>query len=189
MPSFSPTSESHLDTCDMRMKICSVCGDEKEISLFGYSRPNVHRANCKVCQNEYNRQWRSENPDKAKKYIAGQVKYHKAYRMENREKRNERLKKWGRENPGKKRAQKYRHRYGIDIKDYEDLLLSQESCCAICKSKDKGRKGAKYFVIDHCHDSGKVRGLLCHKCNVILGYAEDGIDRLQSAIEYLKRSS
>lgn len=77
-------------------------------------------------------------------------------------------------------------RYGISVAEYSQQAESQEGVCAICFSPEtiKGRKG---LAIDHDHDTGKIRGLLCGNCNSILGLAEDSIPRLRSAIAYLKR--
>ena len=59
------------------------------------------------------------------------------------------------------------------------MLKSQKSRCLICKKIDK-------LVIDHCHKTGKVRGLLCHCCNAGIGMFEDNIEILDKAKEYLK---
>ena len=101
----------------METKICTVCGEEKPIDQFGFSRPNVHRANCKKCQNEYGKEYRRKNPDFVKKMAEKRIGYFKKYRQINKEQRNKYLKEWGKKNPEKKRAQKYRNRYGIDIED------------------------------------------------------------------------
>ena len=55
--------------------------------------------------------------------------------------------------------------YGITGEMYKEMLTNQGGVCAICKSDNTGRRGAKRFSVDHCHNTGKVRGLLCHKCN------------------------
>jgi hypothetical protein len=68
------------------------------------------------------------------------------------------------------------------------MLESQGNACAICSTQDPtvGRREVKRFSVDHDHDTGKVRGLLCHKCNGVLGLADEKIDVLESAISYLK---
>jgi hypothetical protein len=68
------------------------------------------------------------------------------------------------------------------------MYESQEGKCAICKSTKFGRAGISYFSVDHCHKTGKVRGLLCSYCNTALGQMDDSIDRLKSAIEYLTKN-
>tara|TARA_R110002153_G_C13079727_1_gene474226 strand:+ start:137 stop:655 length:519 start_codon:yes stop_codon:yes gene_type:complete len=169
------------------MKICSKCKTNKEFSDFGFSRPRILRSDCKSCQKEYNRLYRLNNKEKVSQWVCNGKENRKIYRSNNKEKRNEYLKRWLKANPEKTRDQKYRHRYGINIEDYNKMLKQQKGLCKICGSNDYGKKSAKYFVIDHCHTSKKVRGLLCHKCNVILGLCKDNTDILQKSIEYLKQ--
>lgn len=79
--------------------------------------------------------------------------------------------------------------YGITEHDYELLLNAQAGVCATCSRPEirtKNRKTDKLSV-DHDHKTGKVRGLLCYKCNVALGMVSDSIDRLKSLISYLER--
>lgn len=77
--------------------------------------------------------------------------------------------------------------YGIGIKSYEKMLEKQESKCKICKGE--GFVMAEHhklkLVVDHCHDTGKVRGLLCHNCNRALGLLKDDVVALCRAIQYL----
>ena len=81
------------------------------------------------------------------------------------------------------------NRYGITHDEYYMMLDAQNGQCKICGSVDNnnGRCGSGKLFIDHCHTTGEVRGLLCHKCNQGIGYFDDDIDRLQQAINYLKQ--
>jgi len=73
-------------------------------------------------------------------------------------------------------------RYRLTPDDYNTLLFKQGGGCAICgKSPDQ----VTSFHVDHCHDTGRVRGLLCAKCNLLLGHADDSTQRLRRAIAYL----
>lgn len=80
-------------------------------------------------------------------------------------------------------------RYSITDIDYESLLKEQNYSCAICKihitehKKIKGEK--KNFAVDHCHKTSKIRGLLCYKCNMGLGYFNDDSIKLAQASAYL----
>lgn len=78
-------------------------------------------------------------------------------------------------------------RYGITPKDYDSLFEKQKGVCAICKKVElsENQYGVKRLCVDHNHATGKVRGLLCHKCNLMLGYAEDSYCRLISGVYYL----
>jgi hypothetical protein len=73
-----------------------------------------------------------------------------------------------------------RSRYGMEMKDLEALLASQGYCCPICKEKIKNS-----YHIDHNHDTGEVRGLLCGCCNRGLGIFKDSPSRIQNAFQYL----
>lgn len=72
----------------------------------------------------------------------------------------------------------------VTVDWYEYLLNYQNKCCAICK-KTIGEVGKKLFI-DHCHTTGKIRGLLCHNCNIGVGGFKDDIGILKSAIEYIE---
>jgi hypothetical protein len=82
-------------------------------------------------------------------------------------------------------------RYKIDGEYYAKLLNEQGGVCAICGGKEthtyKSGK-LKELSVDHCHDTGKVRGLLCVNCNRGLGYFADDIGRIKRAIDYLRKS-
>ena len=76
-------------------------------------------------------------------------------------------------------------RYGITLEDYQALLAKQEGKCAIC-----GNGQSSKFVsldVDHCHRTGKVRGLLCSNCNSGLGRFSDKVTLLKSAIKYIRK--
>src|SRR3990167_1815157 len=72
-------------------------------------------------------------------------------------------------------------KFGLDEKMYERFLLRQGGTCAICKHPPKKRR----LAVDHDHKTGKVRGLLCFRCNYALGYWYDRIELLNAAAEYL----
>jgi hypothetical protein len=74
--------------------------------------------------------------------------------------------------------------YGIGYAEYLKMLDAQNNACAICGTKDTGNR--KAFHVDHCHDTGKIRGLLCGNCNSGIGNLRDDINLLQRAIEYLQ---
>ena len=81
--------------------------------------------------------------------------------------------------------------YGITVDDYYRMLEAQNKGCAICGTKIPSARKRKYatvemFFIDHCHTTGKVRGLLCSTCNRGLGYFKDSPELLSNAIHYLK---
>jgi len=76
--------------------------------------------------------------------------------------------------------------YGLDLKDYQKLLEAQNHKCAICGSPPPNNRKTR-LSIDHCHKTGKVRGLLCDRCNRSIGLLKDDVSILKKAIEYLNK--
>lgn len=83
-------------------------------------------------------------------------------------------------------AQRLR-RYGITLQQWLDMLVAQDGCCYLCgrRPEGEGRKGT--LEVDHCHDSGKVRALLCQTCNTALGKFQDSPELLRKAADYVER--
>lgn len=77
--------------------------------------------------------------------------------------------------------------YGLTLDRYQALVEKQGGCCAICHSADPGAKGI--WHIDHCHNGGHVRGLLCSACNTGLGQFKDRPEVLRAAADYLERNA
>lgn len=76
------------------------------------------------------------------------------------------------------------YKYGLESEEYKQLLIEQAGRCKICQ-----RAGGRKLVIDHSHETGKVRGLLCHSCNTALGKFQDSPVILMEAINYLARTN
>lgn len=91
---------------------------------------------------------------------------------------------WRAQNPHKSKAHDLKKHFGMSFEDYADRLVKQNGVCAICYRKDKSRS----LAVDHCHTTGKIRGLLCAPCNRSLGAFGDSVERLQAAIRYLEAS-
>jgi hypothetical protein len=79
-------------------------------------------------------------------------------------------------------------KYGLSLEDLQKLLSLQKEVCLICSRvlKITSDNKTERACVDHCHKTGKVRGLLCHKCNAGLGMFEESLDSLQKSIDYLK---
>ena len=101
-------------------------------------------------------------------------------------------KKWKEAN---KHTPKYRHQrfvhqtkhvYSINEKEYSDILDRQKGACAIRNDPLHHANETRRPRIDHCHNTGKIRGLLCHKCNTGLGLLNENIETLKNAIKYLE---
>lgn len=144
----------------MNLATCCVCKEEKPKSLF-YKDKNRKNGIRSLCSECFTK--------KNKEY------YHQ---------------KGGKELQ-KLRAQKHNlKKYGLSVEQYNEMVEKQEGKCKICSSSDSHRTGTKYnLFVDHCHATGKVRGLLCHHCNAGLGHLKDSKEILERAIRYLDESS
>lgn len=80
----------------------------------------------------------------------------------------------------------YRRKYGISAEDRDRMFDLQGGKCAICGGGPNGRNGRLH--VDHCHESNRIRGLLCYKCNSMIGLADDNAERLLAAAEYLRKT-
>ena len=76
----------------------------------------------------------------------------------------------------------YKTKYGITLEQYNLIKESQEGCCKICKEKTDN------LVVDHCHTTDKVRGLLCTHCNLGLGHFKDNPETIKASLLYLQES-
>ena len=76
-----------------------------------------------------------------------------------------------------------KYKYKINQNDYDQFLKEQNNCCKICEIDNNF---GLLLSVDHNHKTGKVRGLLCQNCNLILGNSKDNIKILEKAIQYLK---
>lgn len=79
-------------------------------------------------------------------------------------------------------------KYGLTDEVFKSLYKEQDSACAICKRTDTGIARTKMLSVDHSHETGKVRGLLCNWCNQGLGHFKDSPELLIKAAEYLRSS-
>lgn len=120
--------------------------------------------------------------------------YYKRWRELNKEDYNKKRKEWADKNREKRtrqaRSSHLRVKFGISLDEYEEIFKKQNGLCAICNKKQKiskdilGRKNYNLYI-DHCHKSGKIRGLLCNKCNQGIGYLCEDIEIIKKAIIYL----
>jgi hypothetical protein len=87
-------------------------------------------------------------------------------------------------NPVAARDAVLRRKYGLSADDWHDLLVAQRGACAICGTTTAGGPG---FHVDHCHTTGKIRGLLCGPCNTGIGQLKDDPDVIRAAAAYVER--
>lgn len=137
---------------------------------------------CKKCKHRaYVLVWQAANPDKVK--ATRQRTYEK-----NKERRQHDVKAWQEANPERarqiKRKYHVKNRFGLTWEQYEALLAVRGDTCWICESSDP-KRGRTTMCVDHDHQTGAVRGLLCYDCNDGLGRFKDQIDLLSKAAAYL----
>lgn len=167
------------------MKVCSKCGLTKPATTEFFSRRTGDklRPECKSCQSEYRcaygRRKRAELNASAAKYRAANreslaaksADYHASLPRDVVSARN--------------RAYALLHEYGITVGQYDALLAGQGGVCALCERPPK----TKLLGVDHDHETGVVRGLLCVSCNTSLGRLGDNEQGLLKALAYVRRPS
>lgn len=83
------------------------------------------------------------------------------------------------------RERHFRSKYGITTAERDAMAKAQGHACAICRRPD-GTGKSEALHVDHCHRTGKIRGLLCGECNRAIGLLGDDPDRIRAAAEYLR---
>ena len=145
------------------MKNCSKCKESKDISEFQKEKTGKVSSICKVCKRILYKDWEKRNPEKRK---AIHDKYYNNKKDEIR---------W----------KSIKEKYGLTKKEYDKMLIEQNYCCKICGSKESKHKNTDNLLVDHCHKTLKVRGLLCNSCNTVLGFINDRIDVVDNIKKYL----
>lgn len=101
-------------------------------------------------------------------------------------------KEWRKRNPRKSKNSDLKKVHGITIDEYEEMFKNQNGKCAICGKNESSTNpdgSIRYLAVDHCHNSKKIRGLLCTMCNTAIGKLNDDINLLRSAIRYLEANN
>lgn len=184
----------------MLSKQCTCC--KKDLLLENFTSNTTSKDGleyrCKSCKKEYrlkNRNQIRKNYNlgyklKYKKNIKNYsiknkdiiAKRHKLYNIKNKEK----LKLYRINNKGRVLECKLKRVYNLSLLEYKTMLENQNNQCKICKKVFDNEALNTIPHVDHNHITGKIRGLLCHKCNSLLGYSNDNINILDEAIKYLK---
>ena len=123
------------------------------------------------------RRWRQENPEKNKKA-------QQEYRDKNREKCRAASQKSREKHPLTDVRGHLMRTYGLTLEQYEVLVESQDGLCYICHGPPNGR--VKKLVVDHDHETKRLRKLLCDACNRALGFMKESPERLRAAAKYLE---
>lgn len=153
---------------------------------------------CKVLRNaetefHYNGQYYANGVRKKRKdcvYCARKRRSEYFKDLQKREKINTRRRKNYREDKGARKEKNKRNSlkqlYGLTLEQFNSMRKDQNFCCAICK-KPEQECSKKTLYVDHSHVTKKVRGLLCSRCNSILGFFDEDIAKIEQAIKYLKK--
>lgn len=149
-----------------RTKRCPVCEEVKPFAEFPKNRSakNGIGSYCKPCFAKRNRERQQRDP-----------------------RVRELQKEWDRKHPERRKVYARRavlkRQYGLTIEEYEQMLERQDGLCAICKNPP----GVKGLFVDHDHDTGEIRELLCQHCNFALGLLDEDVARMHRACAYLLR--
>ena len=135
----------------------AFCKHGHDKAVVGVNKRNE----CKVCVARHKRSQLDKNPTAA----------------------HTRSKKWYQENKERSKELHLLRKYGITQDDFDRMLSEQQGACGICKEK---MTPGKFTHVDHDHETGTVRSLLCHRCNVGIGHFQENPDLLIAAAEYLK---
>jgi len=176
------------------MRKCCDCKQEKDTSEFS---GRSHR--CKPCSVIAVREWRKKNPGKRTDSGAAFYALNKereqarsrVYRKKYATTIRETTRRWQKANPDKMKAYLRKSRlkttYGLTVEQYDAMLVAQNGCCAICSTTvPNARKTHVNFAVDHCHKTGKIRGLLCADCNTSLGKFKEDPNLLRKAASYVE---
>jgi Recombination endonuclease VII len=164
------------------MKTCRGCRKSLDESEFSVCRRNRdgRQTRCRSCQRKY----QSEHKEAYR--LASS-----AWRHGHAEQRQAHVRKWNEGHPESWRAAHYR-RYGLTIDQVETMRDAQQGLCKICQ-RPEYRRGAggrvKRLSVDHCHETKRVRGLLCHDCNTAIGLLQHSTEMLRRAAMYLEQST
>jgi hypothetical protein len=153
-------------------KVCSECLEQLPISSFGVQKnyPDGLNYRCKNCLTDV-RKLKSTDPNVILKRRKAVAKYRAA-------------------NPDSGVNRHLFNKFGISLEQYEELFERQGGVCALCKKPETIRRnkkgdGGERLAVDHCHDTGVVRGLLCFKCNTAIGALGDTQESAKRAMNYL----
>jgi hypothetical protein len=156
-------------------KTCSTCYIEKPVVEFSRQsiRPDGLNITCKICL-KARHDVRYKDPVK-------------------RQRMRDSGARWRERNPDADADKRLRRVYGITLAEYNELFEAQGGVCALCKKGESTKRmkkgeGRERLAVDHCHDTGRVRGLLCFKCNTAIGSLGDTEEDAQRVVDYLSSS-
>lgn len=196
----------------MIVKICKKHGDLTEENVAKESNKNIksgYQLRCLHCRRDKDRKWKLNNPDKHREtanrkrnedrflYREGIILEEPRANILAREHRKNNIdnylikeSRWRKIQGQERNTKEVCRRLELDVSEYYRMLKEQNDLCKICGNQETRRSRTKgkicQLAIDHCHNTGKIRALLCHNCNTAIGKFKDDIELLKSAIKYLE---
>jgi len=170
------------------MKTCTKCKVKKDTSEFSKDKRRIDglQLSCKECRRNYYLDHREKTIAEAYTYRQAHkeeiAKNKRRYEKEHKEEIAKRRKAYREENMELFREREYLYKYGITLQQKYEMWESQDARCLGCKKEVDINK----IHVDHNHDTGEIRGLLCTQCNSIIGLAYENIQTLLSLVEYLR---
>lgn len=173
------------------LKVCSNCRipkDPKCFHKYAAAKDGLF-CYCKPCNKLVSEAWGKENAERRK--ARG-----KLWKQENREKTRayDRKAYWKdpvktrerKKNPALRRKSKLLCRFGLTLEDYDRMLVAQMGVCAICGQPENSSQ-RKNLSVDHCHKTGKIRGLLCGACNLAVGNVKESPEIGRKLVSYIEK--
>jgi hypothetical protein len=157
-----------------QLKHCNKCGNDYPYTLEFWPARTKSKTGldttCRNCCRDYMKQ-RRKNPELKKRD-------------------NDACKEWYKKNPKYTTRSNRLLKFNITPDRYNTMILEQNGVCAICKKSESAtiNNVTKSLAVDHCHNTNKVRGLLCSRCNTALGLLKDDISVVKNMINYLQKN-
>ena len=162
-------------------KVCKKCHESKDEKKFSLrSDTGKRRGVCSSCRSSTP----SRDPEVQRRYKLDHYYRHlKANQARSRA--------WNQAHPDQRLETSLRYRFGITKKQFDAMVGEQKELCAACQlpetATDSRTGKLRRLHVDHNHETGKVRGLLCTRCNLAVGYLKDDPQRAQGILTYLLR--
>jgi hypothetical protein len=165
-------------------KVCTQCGITKDKEKDFYCKNGYYWSPCKSCHKKYD-----QKPDRKEHKRLWAIEY----RAKNPEVMKARYQSWKKNNPDGPVDQYLKYKFGFGIEKFREMLAAQGGVCALCLRPAKGKRR---LSVDHdhacCPGEGKtcgkcVRGLVCQRCNTVLGNAQDNPETLDRGANYLRQ--
>jgi hypothetical protein len=168
---------SYLCIMENKQRICSKCKIEKELSSDNFCKDKYDKSGftyqCKKCRAVKQKEWVKNNPETVKE-------------TNNRNKAKRKTFYSSPEGIICSRKAHLKRTYNITLEEFNNKLAEQDYKCAICKSNNTHDKHG-VMAVDHNHETGQIRGLLCYKCNAGIGLLNDDKLLMKNAINYLEK--